>query len=461
MTKSTLIELKKEGDINLSPFREEWHATLPDQNKRSVEEDAELFVHQSLSTPCLNVIKRAKGATFTTLDDQEIIDFHGNNVHQVGYGNETVIKAIIKQLKTLPFSPRRYTNPIAINLAKKLIEIAPKELNRVLFAPGGTAANSMALKLARIKTGKHKVISMWGSFHGAALDTISVGGEAVFRKGIGTLLSGTVHVPPPMSYRGLWTDDCEQNRYIEYIRYVMEQEGDIGALMAETIRDTDVQLPTIHFWKQVKSLCEEFDVLLILDEIPIALGRTGKMFAFENYGIVPDMVTIGKGLGGGIVPFAALLVSEELNCAHNQSIGHFTHEKSPIGCAAALATIQVIEEQQVLAKVFNDSLYLQQRFDAMQQQFSIIGDVRGIGMLWGLELVTDRKKKTPAYNEAEQILYQCLNKGVNFKVSSGNVLTLSPSLTIERKQLDKALSILEEVFMEIEECNATTNRINP
>lgn len=448
MSKTVERSLKVEGDINITEQRKEWNRSLPKESRDLLLKDDDLFIHQTLSTPCLDIIESAEGATFTTVEGREVIDFHGNNVHQVGYGNSYVVDAIIEQMQRLPFSPRRYANKPAIDLAQKLTDIAPGSLNRVLFAPGGTSANSMALKLARLYSGKHKVISMWGSFHGAGLDTISVGGEAVFRKGIGPLMSGVVHIPPPVSYRGLWVDDSEQSRYIEYMRYVMEHEGDIGAIIAETVRDTDVQLPVASFWRRVRELCDEYGVLLILDEIPIALGRTGKMFAFENYGIIPDIVTIGKGLGGGIMPIAALLVRDGLNCASNQSIGHFTHEKSPVAAAAALATIEFIEKESILEKVKLDEVYMREQLLNMKERYNIIGDIRGVGLLWGIELVKDRDTKERAVDEAESILYRCLRDGLSFKVSGGNVLTLSPSLIIDRSLLKKALHTLESAIAE-------------
>jgi 4-aminobutyrate aminotransferase len=302
------------------------------------------------------------------------------------------------------------------------------------------------LKLARIKTGKHKVISMWGSFHGAGMDTISVGGETAFRSGIGPLMPGISHVPPPLTYRGLWENDPEQNNYVEYIKYVLEQEGDVGALIAETIRNTDVQVPHTHFWKKIRSLCDQYGVLLILDEIPIALGRTGKFFAFEHYGIVPDMVTIGKGLGGGVFPIAAVIARKDLNVAKEHSIGHFTHEKSPVGSAAALATLRYIADHHILQYVTDLELFVREQLNELFLRYPMIGDVRGKGLLWGIELVKNRDTKVKASAEAEKIMYFCLEQGLNFKVSQGNVLTLSPALVITKQQLSDAFSILDTAF---------------
>jgi 4-aminobutyrate aminotransferase len=438
--------LVQEGDINLSKERKEWIHGLPDDAIEILQTDASFFLHQALSTPCLDVITDCSGPYIINSQGKKILDFHGNNVHQVGYKNSFVLEAIVRQLYALPFSPRRYTNHKAIELAKYLADVSPGDLDRVLLAPSGSIANSMALKLARIKTGKHKVISMWGSFHGAGMDTISVGGETAFRSGIGPLMPGISHVPPPLTYRGLWENDPEQNNYVEYIKYVLEQEGDVGALIAETIRNTDVQVPHTHFWKKIRSLCDQYGVLLILDEIPIALGRTGKIFAFEHYGIVPDMVTIGKGLGGGVFPIAAVIARKDLNVAKEHSIGHFTHEKSPVGSAAALATLRYIADHHILQYVTDLELFVREQLNELFLRYPMIGDVRGKGLLWGIELVKNRDTKVKASAEAEKIMYFCLEQGLNFKVSQGNVLTLSPALVITKQQLSDAFSILDTAF---------------
>jgi len=442
------INYKAEGDVNFSQSRKDWMNQLADDTTRIIMQDADSFIHQALSTPCMEVAAACDGPYLITSSGQKLLDFHGNNVHQVGYKNKTVIAAVTSALNSLPFSPRRYTNEYAIRFAQKLGSIIPT-LNRVLFAPGGSEANSMALKLARIYTGKFKVVSMWGAFHGAGLDTISVGGEASFRQNIGPLLAGVEHVMQPDTYRPFWDNDIEQNKYVDYVRHVFECEGDIGAFIAETIRNTDVQIPTINFWKRMRALCDEFAVVLILDEIPIALGRTGKLFAFEHYGIVPDIVTLGKGLGGGVFPMAALLTSDKFNIAVEHSVGHFTHEKSPIGSAAALAVLQVIEDENLLEKTYQNGLIMKERLSKMQDRFEMIGDLRGIGLLWGVELVTDRITKTRANDHAERVLYHCLKNGLSFKVSQGNVINLCPSLIITESQLLQSLDILEKAFEEI------------
>ncbi|MBZ0255553.1 aspartate aminotransferase family protein, partial [bacterium] len=385
-----IAHLKSEGDLNLGQRRQAWQdAHLDDETRRWLERDAQCFLHQSLSTPCLNMLGGCDGISIEDMQGRQYMDFHGNNVHQVGFGHPRVVEAIKKQLDDMPFCTRRYSNIPAIELAEKLTSLAPGDLNRLLFAPGGTAAIGMALKLARAATGRHKTISMWDAFHGASLDAISVGGEAIFRSNIGPLMPGTEHVPPPDEYHCIWGCEGKCNlKCADYIEYVLEKEGDVAAVIAETVRCTPF-IPPKEYWQAVRAACDKHGALLILDEIPTCLGRTGKMFVVEHYGIVPDMLVLGKGLGGGIFPLAALLARESLNVTAKIALGHYTHEKSPVACAAAKAAIDVIEDEKLCENAMTVGEHALKRMRAMMEKHPLIGDVRGLGLLLGIELVKD------------------------------------------------------------------------
>ena len=444
---------KSEGDVNISPRREEWQAAnLNTETRALLEEDARYFLHQSLSTPCLNALRACDGIYIEDIQGRRYMDFHGNNVHQVGFSNPEVIAAIKAQLDELSFCTRRYTNRIAVELAKKLAEIAPGDLNKVLLCPGGTSAVGIALKLARVATGRHKTISMWDSFHGASLDAVSIGGEALFRQEIGPLLPGTEHVPPPDEYRCLW--DCHQRggcdlKCAHYIEYVLEKEGDVAAVIAEPVRSTP-SIPRSDYWQTIRRACDRHGALLIFDEIPHALGRTGKMFTCENFDVVPDILVIGKGLGGGIFPLAAVIAREDLDVAADRALGHYTFEKSPVACAAALATIEYIEEHDLAEHARQIGRYAVERMEAMITDHPLIGDVRGLGLLMGIELVRDRATRARATDEAEAVMYIALSKGLSFKTTMGNILALTPPLTITRQEMDQALDILEESLIEVQ-----------
>ncbi|HAV1547959.1 TPA: aspartate aminotransferase family protein [Vibrio parahaemolyticus] len=442
---------RSEGDVNTTPARQAWNASMDDERTQALlKRDSEVFLHQAMSTPCLDTLEAAEGIYIQDATGKKYMDFHGNNVHQLGYGHPHVIKRVQEQIAKLPFSPRRFTNETAIECAEKLTQICGGELNRVLFAPGGTSAVGMALKLARHITGNCKVVSLWDSFHGASLDAISVGGEACFRQGMGPLMAGVERIPPAVSYRGAFpVTDGSDVHYADYLEYVIEKEGGVGAFIAEAVRNTDVQVPSNAYWKRIREICDKHNVMLIIDDIPNGMGRSGEWFTYQAYDIEPDILCIGKGLGGGLVPIAAMVTKDKYNTAEQISMGHYTHEKSPIGCAAALATMEAIEQDGLLDKVKADSQFMREKLLEMKAKYPVIGDVRGIGMLWGIELVTDHESKARAYDEAEAVLYQCLNNGVSFKVSQGNVIQLSPPLIITREQLIEALAIFEEAIAKV------------
>ncbi len=442
--------VESEGDINITPARRAWADNTHDGETREwLAEDETYFLRQSLSTPCLNVLEHCEGTNITDSCGRQYLDFHGNCVHQVGFSHPRVVAAIKDQLDKLSFCTRRYTNKPSVQLAKKLSEIAPGDLNKVLLGPGGTVVNGMAMKLARAVTGRYKMISLWDSFHGASLDMISVSGESLFRENAGPLLPGVEHAPPPNCYRCLW--DCKDNctlKCADYIEYILEKERDVAAVIAETIRSTSI-IPPAGYWKKVRAACDKYGALLILDEIPNSLGRTGKMFTCENYDVVPDIVTLGKGLGGGIFPLAAMIVREKYDILPDRALGHYTHEKNPVACRAALETISIIEEENMVERAVEMGAYFMDKLRELERINEIIGAVRGLGLMIGMELVKDRQTREPAHQETEQIMYAALSRGLNFKITMGNIITLTPPLIVTPAEIDEAVEILVDCLKEL------------
>jgi 4-aminobutyrate aminotransferase len=186
-----------------------------------------------------------------------------------------------------------------------------------------------------------------------------------------------------------------------------------------------------------------------LDEIPIGLGRTGRFFAFEHYDVVPDMVVLGKGLGGGILPIAALLARDGLNVAAERALGHYTHEKNPVACAAGLATLQVIDEEDLVRWAEQLGALALSRLEGLRERHDLVGEVRGLGLLLGVELLQNQTTEAPANAEAERVMYSALRRGLNFKVTQGNLLTLTPPLTLTDEELDEALGMLDAALSEV------------
>ncbi len=436
-----------EGDTNRSPLRAAWRAGLDAETRTLLDADERHFLHQSLSTPCLDVIERAEGAYLTDVEGRRILDFHGNSVHQLGHGHPRVVAAIKAEIDRLPFSPRRYTNRTAIDLARRLGEAAPGDLGKVLFAPSGAAAVGMALKLARYATGRHKTLSMWDAFHGANLDTIAVGGEALFRRGLGPMMPGAEHLPPLHLASRFFGDDRPFERFADFIDYTLEVQGDVSALLAEPMRWTTVEPPPPGFWAQVRDSCTRHGALLIFDEIPSGFARTGTMWVCEQAGAVPDILVIGKGLGGGIMPMAAILADVRLDGAPEAALGHHTHEKSPVGAAAGLAVLDTIRDEGLIARAAMLGRRGLAALEELRRRHGTVKAVRGVGAFLGLEV----GGATPAEAEtrADRLLYACLRGGLSFKVGGGTVVTLCPPLTIPEPAFDRAFDILDAALTEV------------
>lgn len=436
---------RTEGDVNRSSRRDLWRSSLfDDETRHWLELDEQYFIHQPLSTPCLDVLATSSGTTMTDLQGHTYLDFHGNNVHQIGYAHPAVIKAVKDQLDTLSFSPRRFTNRPAIELARALVERAPGNLNKVLFAPGGALAIGMALKLARLATGRHGTISFLNSFHGASLDAISVGGEDHFRNGLGPLMPGANLIPPPEHDDGTIGSAEACRRAVQDLEQLMVRDGNIGAVLAEPFRYTTVQVPHPEYWHGVREVCTRHGALLIFDEIPVCLGRAGTMFACERFGVVPDILCIGKGLAGGVYPLAAIIAREDLDRSYPTSLGHYTHEKNPVAAAAALATIRVIEEEGLLQRAMDMGELLRMRLEALRIKHPVISAIRGFGLAVGVELSAPQGRSVQ--DLAEQVMYASLERGLSFKVSGSSVLTLMPPLTIGEEDLDRAVRILDHAL---------------
>ncbi len=436
-----------EGESNTSAARAAWAAREDDPAVKSLlQRDAAAFLHQALSSPCVLTIARARGIWIEDTAGRRYMDFHGNSVHHIGHGHPKLVAAIKAQLDDLPFAPRRFTNEPAVALAEKLAGIAPGDLGKTLFTTGGSDANEVALKIARAATGRFKTLSFWDAFHGAGFGASAVGGEATFRSHIaGPLLPGAEHVAPFACYR------CPYNHAgpdvcglacAKMVAFVLEREGDIAAVIAEPMRAVP-HVPPPGFWKAVREACNRHGALLIMDEIPTGLGKTGRMFAFEHDGIVPDIVTLGKALGGGVLPIAACVARRDLDVCGDFAIGHYTHEKNPVTARAALTTIEIIEEEGLTQRSAELGAYAIERLRAEIGDLPIVGDIRGRGLLFGAEIVDDRATRAPGRDRAERIFHACLEAGLSFKISQGCVLTLSPPLTISREDLDRALGIVE------------------
>jgi 4-aminobutyrate aminotransferase len=457
----TLAPAESESDTNSGDRRQNWSSARDADDDFVLRRDTASYLKQAVSTPCLTSIESADGSYIFGSDGTPYLDFHGNSSHQIGYGHPKLVSALRRQLSTLPFVPRRFTSRVSVEFAEKLIEVTPPGLERVLMTTGGSDAIEVALKIARAATGRFKTLSFWESFHGAGFGAASVGGEQLFRSGpIGPLLTGTEHVPPLGCFRDRFgtghrfdephTPECGKP-LAQLIDYVLRTQGDVAALVAEPMRAVP-EMAAPGFWQAVRRSCDETGTLLIFDEIPTGLGRTGRMFAHEHEAVdgeqvTPDILVLGKGLGGGVMPVAAVIARAELDVGADWAFGHYTHEKNPLMARAGLTTIEIIQQERLVERSAELGLAALERGRALAARFESIGDVRGRGLLVGIELV--KPDGTPNPDLAESILYAALRRGLSFKTTMGTVLTLAPALTIRETDLHRAFDILEAAFVEV------------
>jgi len=448
---------QSEGDTNLTGRRAAWQTRALDATARDVlRRDAAAFLHQSVSTPCLNVIAKAEGIWIEDSAGRRYMDFHGNNVHHIGYGHPRLKRAIAEQMDALSFAPRRYATDVAVRLAEKLAAIAPGGLSKVLFTTGGSDAVEVAVKLARAATGRFKTLSFWDAFHGAGIGAAALSGEALFRSGpAAPMVAGAQHVAPFACYRCPYGHPVDEDGQplldrchlacASMLDYVLAHEADVAAVIAEPARAVPYLAPQ-GYWQSVREACARHGALLIFDEIPTGLGKTGRMFACQHDDVAPDIMVLGKALGGGILPIAAVLARPELDVAGAWAFGHYTHEKNPVTARAALTTIEIIEDEGLVENAARVGTLARARLAAMKRGLPAIGDVRGRGLLLGIELVRGRVDKLPDNDLAEAVLYRALDRGLSFKVTMGNVLTLTPPLTVTEAEMMRALDILTEAI---------------
>jgi 4-aminobutyrate aminotransferase/(S)-3-amino-2-methylpropionate transaminase len=407
------------------------------------------------STPI--AISSASGATITDVDGNTYIDFTGGiGVLNVGHRAEEVITAIKEQVdKYLHACFHVVTYEPYMRLAAKLNELAPGKFpKKTMLVNSGAEAVENAIKIARYYTKRYGVLSFMGGFHGrTALDITLTGQTQPFKQSFGPLVPGVYHLPYAYCYRCPFGNEyprCELLcvKYIEQFFATVIPSDDVAALIAEPVQgEGGFIVPPKEFFTVIDRICKERGILLIADEIQTGFGRTGKMFASEHFQIEPDMMTIGKSLGGGTVLAAVTGRSDVMDAPHVGGIGG-TYGGNPISCQASLAVIDLIQKKDLLHRAVSIGDRLKQRFCAMQEKYPIIGDVRGIGAMVGMELVRDRVTKEPAAKEAALVRQKSYKNGL-ILVGAGvyhNVIRVLAPLVITDEELDEGLSILEEAI---------------
>jgi len=402
------------------------------------------------------VVDHAQGAVITDVNGRDYIDcFAGISVVNTGHCNPQVVAAAKAQMDKLVHcgSYIYHAQPVA-DLAEKLAQVAPAGLTKTFFGNGGAEAIEGAMKLARLYTGKQEFISLYASFHGRSWGALSVTGNQERKKRGGPYASGVAFVPAPYVYRSQWHDDPEEcgrqcaNAIDDVVRFATS--GDVAAFIAEPVLgEGGILVPPRNYFKEVKKILDRHGILFIADEVQSGFARTGKMFAIEHYGVVPDILVTAKGIAAGF-PLSAFTSRPEIAAAFKPGDHLSTFGGNPISCAAALANIEFIQKESLAARAAETGCYAIANLRELAKLHPIIGDIRGLGLMIGVELVRD-KALTPARSEADAIRDSLLKKGVLVGLGGvyGNVIRFQPPLVITHQQIDRAIDAFAAALREV------------
>src|SRR6476661_1430088 len=402
------------------------------------------------------VIEKASGSTVTDVDGREYLDcFAGISVVNAGHCNPHVIAAAKAQMEKLVHcsSYIYHVQPVA-DLAEKLAQIAPRGLTKTFFGNGGAEAIEGAMKLARLYTGKHEFIALHASFHGRSWGALSVTGNMGRKKRGGPYAAGVTFAPAPYAYRSQWPNDPEEcgrqcaRAIDDVIRFTTAD--DVAAFIAEPVMgEGGIIVPPGNYFKEVKKVLDRHGILFLADEVQSGFARTGKMFAIEHYGVEPNILVTAKGIADGF-PLSAFTTRPEIAAAYKPGDHLSTFGGNPVSCAAALANIQVMQDERLAERAEEIGEYAMKKLRELQKQNPIIGEVRGLGLMIGVELVRD-EKLTPAGAEAEALRDSLLKQGVLVGVGGvyGNVVRFQPPLIITKEQIDHALKAFATALAEV------------
>jgi 4-aminobutyrate aminotransferase/(S)-3-amino-2-methylpropionate transaminase len=401
------------------------------------------------------VFERAEGATITAQDGREYLDlFAGISVVNVGHRHPRVIAAAKEQLdRFVHCASYIYYAPSVADLAEKLAEITPGPLQKTFFGNSGAEAIEGAMRLARAATGRHEFIALQMAFHGRTNATLAVTGNSARKTHGGPYLSGVSFAPAPHPYRCRF---CQGNCTLacadavdDVIRY--QTAGDVAAFIAEPVMgEGGIIVPPPGYFARVKEILDRHDILFIDDEVQSGFGRTGRMFGIEHYGITPDIMAMAKGIADGF-PLGAFVAPENLADSFRPGEHLSTFGGNPVSCAAALANIQVLQEEQLAERADRLGVSVMEALHDMAERHTLIGDIRGLGLMIGVELVRDLKSREPASSAAAAVRRFCREQGVLVGVGGqdANVVRIQPPLVISEEQLGRALEVLDGALAEV------------
>ena len=432
---------------------------LPGPEARRILKGDQKFVSQSYTRVYPLVVKKAKGVWVEDVDSNRFLDFtSGIAVCNTGHCHPRVVAAIHRQAEQLiHMSGSDFYYGLQASLAAKLSEITPgSKEKRVFFGNSGAEAIEAALKLARYHTKRPRILAFLGAFHGRTMGALSLtASKVIHEKGFSPLVPGVTHVPYAYCYRcpyhhrqypGCSTACVDWIREDLFKRSIPPEE--VAAIFVEPIQgEGGYVVPPPEFHKKLYDLAKEYGILYVADEVQSGMGRTGKMMAIEHWGVTPDIFALAKGIASGMPLGAMVSQSEVMDWVRGSHASTFGG--NPISCRAALTTIELLEES-LIENAARVGAYLLEKLRELQKRFDLMGDVRGKGLMIGIELVKDRKTKEKAIEERSKIVLGCFEKGLLLLGAGENVIRFSPPLIITRKQADTALTIFEEVLKKVE-----------
>ena len=403
------------------------------------------------------VVKEAHGTTVTDIEGRDYIDFNSCwTVAGVGFSNPEVVEAIQEEVaRSAGLSSGTFPSETAVKFAEKLASMTPGSFDKkVWFGHSGTDACAAVYKLLPVATKRDRSVTFFGSMHGADLAGFAMGGiMSTSRYRVPSLVT---KVPYAYCYRcpyGLEYPSCGVYCASDFLEEQIFKHvcppDDTAFMMVEAMQsDSGDVIPPKEYLPKLRKTADKFGVALVADEVKIGLGRTGKMFGVEHTGVVPDAVALGKSVGSGI-PVGALIAKDELM---PQGFNLSTLVGNAIGAAAGLATIRIIERDRLHERAAKLGRLLKRRLEEMKERHRLIGDVRGEGLLVGVEFVKDRKKKTPASVETAKVVYRAWQLGLLtvFVGDDKNVMELTPAMVITEEDLEKGIDILDQAIGDVE-----------
>jgi taurine--2-oxoglutarate transaminase len=404
---------------------------------------------QSAASPIPMV--RAEGVYFWDAAGKRYIDFSSQLMNvNIGHQHPKVVRAIQEQAAQLCFAhPGMATEPRGL-LGQKIAAVAPGDLNKTFFCLGGAEANENAIKMARMYTGRFKVMARYRSYHGATHGAIALTGD-YRRLPVEPAMPGVVHFLDPYCYRCPfgWTPQTCHRECISHVEEIISYEGpqNLAAIFMEGVTGSNgLLVPPDDYWPRIRQICDKYGILLVSDEVMSGWGRTGKWFAVDHWDVVPDMITTAKGLTSGYVPLGAVIVSDAIAKHFEDKMlwCGLTYSGHPLACAAGVATIEAYEEDGVIENAARVGRYLGQRLEQIKASHPSVGDVRYIGLFSALEIVKDKASKTPIDPLTE--VFKFLKEHGLFTFVFHNILFVVPPLCISEAQLDEGLAIIERAL---------------